>query len=924
MWHCGANDEDGSEMMGTWWTRLRFFLFRKDKSEVDEELQFHIERQTEANLAAGMTAEEARRQAQIAFGGMEHAREACSEARPGWWMDTLWQDVRYALRGFRRTPVFTITVVAMLTLGIGATTAVFSVVDRILFRSLPYAHDDRIVSVGLVQSLERQEFMLGGFFFDWRDHQRPFEAFASQGTYPHACDLIETNPAQLGCLNMQAGFLPLLGISPVIGRNFLPEEDRPNGPPVALISYGLWRSHYNRDPGILNRLINIDGASVRVIGVLPKDFELPTLQSADVLRPMGLDEMQERTAMPGSPMRTFARLKPGISIEQAKAELQPVFQHTQQTLIPVDIRKDFHLSVRSLRDRETQDVQLMAWILLGSVLAVLLIACANLASLMMARGAARERELAVRSALGASRGRLIRQTLTEAMLLPLGGAAAGMVLAEALLRVFMAIAPAGIPFLGRAGLDLRIALFTIVLSLGCGFLFGLIPALQRPGSISFAARAANAGKHAVLRRGLVAGQIAVSVVLLSAAALLLRSFRNMEEQRLGIDTGGVLTVRMALPQFRYDTGQKKLELYQEAETAVRRMPGVQAVGWSDSFPPGGWSSGRRFSDFAVAGKPRPASGVGGPVVYREVTPDYFRALDIPILRGRNFSEEDRKTVGYRAPNIPTIQGQHFGAESGNASEQELIVSRLMAARLFHEEDPIGQRIQMGARGAWSTVVGVAEDVKNGGLMGEDEPEVYVLRRDVPEDWEGQVALVGGSGGGGPVMVIKTALSTQTTAAWVRSQVAHLDPTVPVEIEPLTRSVDRLADQPRFETALLSFFAVAGLLLAVVGLYGVIAFLVAQRTQEIGVRMVLGATQADILRLVVGKGMGLVLAGGLAGLVAALGVSRLVKSLLFSVSAYDPVSFLAVALVLVAVALLATLIPALAATRVDPNVALRCE
>jgi predicted lysophospholipase L1 biosynthesis ABC-type transport system permease subunit len=248
----------------------------------------------------------------------------------------------------------------------------------------------------------------------------------------------------------------------------------------------------------------------------------------------------------------------------------------------------------------------------------------------------------------------------------------------------------------------------------------------------------------------------------------------------------------------------------------------------------------------------------------------------------------------------------------------------MAARLFHEEDPIGQRIQMGAKGAWSTVVGVAEDVKNGGLIGEDEPEVYVLRRDVPEDWEGQVALVGGAGGGGPVMVIKTTLLPQATAAWVRSQVAHLDPTVPVEIEPLTRSVDRLADQPRFETALLGFFAVAGLLLAVVGLYGVIAFLVAQRTQEIGVRMALGATQADILRLVVAKGMGLVLAGGLIGLIVALGMSRLVKSLLFSVSAYDPMSFLTVALVLIAVALLATLIPALAATRVNPNVALRCE
>ena len=270
-------------------TRVRFLIFRKKPNELDEELEFHLEQAIAANLAAGMTAEEGRRQALIEFGGIETAREHCHEQRPGWWMGTVAQDVRYALRGFRRDRVFTIAVIATLAVGIGATTAVFSVVDRILFRSLPYAHDDRLVTVGMVHSLEKQEFMMGGFFFDWRDHQKPFEAMAIQSTMPHACDLIENNPAQLDCLSFDAGYLPLLGISPVLGRNFLPEEALPNGPHVVIISYGLWQDHYNRDPNILNREINVDGSPARVVGVLPK--ALPVSHAATCRRdfPDGAD-----------------------------------------------------------------------------------------------------------------------------------------------------------------------------------------------------------------------------------------------------------------------------------------------------------------------------------------------------------------------------------------------------------------------------------------------------------------------------------------------------------------------------------------------------------------------------------------------------------------------------------------------------------
>jgi predicted permease len=838
-----------------------------------------------------MTQSEAHRQALVEFGGVERAREQCYEQRPGWRLGTVAQDVRYALRGFRRNPVFTITVIATLAVGIGATTAVFSVVDRILFRSLPYAHDDRIVSLGLVQSLEKQEFTLGGFFYEWRDNQKPFEAIASQGTMLHACDLVEANPAQLNCIQAQAGFLPLLGISPVLGRNFLPEEDRPSGPRVALISYGLWQDHYNRDAGILNRLIDVDGSPARVIGVLPKGFELPTLQAPDVMMPLAIDEGIERRSSPGHPMRTFARLRPGVNIAQARAEMEPLFNHTRDTMIPAPLRKDFHLSIRSLRDRETQDVQWTAWILLGSVLAVLLIACANVASLMMARGEVRERELAVRAALGASRGRLIQQTLTEAALLSIAGAAAGMVLADGLLRAFVAIGPTGIPFLKRAGLDSRIALFTALLSGLCGAVFGLLPALQTPRAAALAARATRFRNRAVLRRSLVVGQIAISMVLLSGAALLLRSFQNMEEQSLGMQTQGVLTARIALPGFRYDTGQKRMEFYLRAEAALRRLPGIRAVSFTDSVPPGGWNSGFRFSELTASGKPRPVPGSGGSVASRVVTPDYFRALNIPIVRGRGFTEEDR-----------------------NGGDSFVVLSRLLAARMFPGEDPVGKRIQKGQDGPWSTVAGVAENVKNNGLTEQDEPEIYFLRRSAAEDW----------GMPAPVMIVDAVLPPKTVAPWVRSAIAGIDPTVPVETETLAQSVSKLAGRSRFETALLGFFAFCGLLMAVIGLYGVIAFMAAQRTQEIGVRMALGATRLDILRLIAGEGVRLIVLGGVLGLAAALGTAQLLKSLLYNVGSHDPMLYAAATLLLAVVALAATLIPARAAMRVEPVVALREE
>ena len=875
-------------MMREFLTRLRFLLLLRPNAELDEELQFHLEQSTATKMAAGVPAAEARRQALIEFGGVERTREQCHQQRPGWWLGTVLQDVRYALRGFRRNPVFTITVIATLALGIGATTAVFSVVDRILFRSLPYAHADRLVSVGLVAPIIPQEFMLGGSYYDWRDNQKPFEALTSE-TGVDACDLTERNPARLKCASVEANFLPTFGISPVLGRNFLPEEDRPHGPKVALITYGLWLSHYGLDPGIVNRLVTIDGNPVRVIGVLPKDFEMPTLEAADVVVPQALDEAEQRKADPGRVMYAFARLKPGVSIEQAEAALQPVFNYSL-SLAPPQFRKEVHLRVRPVRDREVQDVRLVAWILLGAVLAVLLIACANVASLLMARATARERELAVRSALGASRGRLIRQALTETLLLSLAGAAAGCMLAEILLRVFIFIAPAGIPFLGKAQIDLRIILFTVLLALLCGAVFGVLSALPRPQAGALAARATGSITHAWMRRSLVAGQIAVSMILLTGAALLWRSFSNLETQHMGMQTQGVLAAHIALPRYRYTTAQQQMEFFKQAEAALRRLPGVSAVGMSDSLPPGELHGEQIYSNMAIAGKPRQAGGTGGMVTWRWVTPEYFKALDIPIVRGQGFSEEER------------TQSQGF-----------LILSQLLAARMFGNENPIGKQVQPVPGGPWYTVLGVAANVKNAGLTGADEPEFYRLRRSFAEDWNPWA-----------VMILKTSLSPEAAAPWVRAQIARIDPTVPVEMEALNQSVSKLADRPRFETALLGFFAFCGLLMAGIGLYGVIAFVAAQRTQEIGVRMALGATRVDILKLIAGEGVRLILLGGVVGMVAALMTAQLLKSLLFHVAPRDPLTYAAATALLAIVALAATLIPARAAMKVEPVVALRYE
>ena len=879
---------------------------RNSRGALEEELRFHLEQSIQARIDAGVPPEEARRLAQLEFGGVEAARESAYSLRPGWLLETVTADVRYALRGFVHRPAFAATVIATLALGIGAATAVFSVIDPILFRALPYADDDRLVSVGLVQSLERQEFTLGGFFFEWQANQTPFTALTYERGV-NECNLTEASPMHLRCAGIAQNFLPTLGVSPVLGRNFLPAEDQPNGPKVVLLSDGFWLSRFNRDRNVLNKTIAIDDQPVRIVGVLPPNFEMPRLQQADLVLPAAVDVAAQHTVNSGIgyPMWAFARLKPGISLEQAKAQMEPLFLHTQQW-IPAQFRKEFHLAVRSVRDRQMQEAYAAAWILLAAVFAVLLIATANVASLFSARTAARQRELAVRAALGASRSRILRQMLTESLLLALAGAAAGFALAAILLRIFIALAPTGIPFLAQAHLDLRVVLFSLAIAVGCSVFFGILTSLDRPDRpqpSALAARATPGSARLRLRRSLVATQIAVSVVLVAGALLLLKSFQNLERQKLGMATGNVISVQLSLNWNRYKTGAAYREFYLRAEAALRRLPGVTAVAITDSVPPDdkSWHDSMRYDSINVQGQSRPSLGVGGTVVSRTVTPDYFRALQIPIVAGRAFTEDERE-----------------------AGSNLLILSKLLAGRLFphgdtQHQNAIGQRIQFASYrpyyvldGPVYTVAGVAGDVKNAGLTGQDDPECYFLRTD-SDSWNGH-----------SLFLVETTLPASVMASSIQAQIAQVDPMTPVDVEALDAVVRRLADRPRFETALLGFFALTGLTMAVIGLYGVIAFLAAQRTQEIGVRMALGADRGDILRLVAWEGLRLIAVGGVVGIAVSLAVTQLLKSLLFGIGPRDPAALLTAIAALALTAMAATLIPARRAMRVEPVEALRCE
>jgi putative ABC transport system permease protein len=814
-------------------------------------------------------------------------------------MTGLIQDIRYSTRQLRKNPGFAIAAVLTLALGIGATTAMFSLVDRILFRSLPYAHDSELVSLGVTAPIIDGEFLFAANYLDWQHHQTAFTGFASS-TGVSDCDLTEGNPLRLSCAAVSSTFLPTFSILPVLGRNFHPDEDQPNAPRVALLTYNLWRNRFGEERGIVGSTISVDGRPTRIVGVLPRDFEYPTLAHADLIVPEALDPSMVQRNVLGPVVRVFGRMRPGETSEQAKAKLQALFHDFVQSA-PPPFRQVLKFEVRSIRDLQVHDSHRAAWLLLLSALTVLAISCANAANLVLARSAARRQELAIRSALGAGRGRLFRQRLTESIVLATLAGAAGTALAYFVVRMFATLAPSGIPRISEASVDVRILFFALFVSLISGIFFGAAPALEKPSQM-LSVNAKVGMRRGRLRQALLVAQVWMAVTLLASASLFVRSLRNLETEPLGINTQNILTAQVTLGQQKYSAAKQKLAFFEDLERRLNALPGVSSVALTDSLPPSPPNRTMPYVALAAEGEPPLAAseGIGGIVGWRSVTPEYFSLLGIPLLRGRPFGEQDR------APQVHSI-----------------IVNQALAQRLFPNEGALGKTIQFHTHGtvltAPFTVIGVTANTQNQGLGRQTAPEYYMVRshseNDVVFNYPDSQRVS---------MLVRSPLGSDVVAQELRKTVESLDPTLPVEVTTLGQSVAKLAERPRFSAALLSLFALVGMLLTALGIYGVVSLLVNQSTQEIGIRMALGATSKDVIRMMVRQASMWIGIGAAAGVLASIVVARWIGSLLFGIRANDPATLLTAAGALVMVAMFAAWIPARRTAKVDPMVALRYE
>jgi predicted permease len=856
------------------------------ESEWQDELESHLAMREDWNRAEGLPEDEARRAARRQFGNRLHTLEEVRAVHVRRWLDDFLQDARLTVRAFRKSPNLAVVAIATIAIGVGASTAIFGVVDPLLFRSLPYPADHQLVSAGYFGPVDNNEFNVVSSYLDWRQQQTVFQSLTSMRPVSQ-CDLMAgETPLRLSCYFVEANFLRTFGLTPAIGRDFTREDDQPQAPRVALLSFPLWQSRYGGDARVVGQSVTVDEERVRVVGILPKGFEMPQLGQADILMPERLDTTRPRSANSSSFLRSFARLREGVSIEEARARMLPLFERSTELDVPKELRSEVRLVVRSLRDRQIHDVKLASWMLLGAVLALLLLVCTNVANLLLARAAARRQELAVRAAIGAGRGRLIRQVLTESLVLALTGGLVGCAAAWALMHALVALAPEGLLRLDRTRLDGRVLLFALGASLAAALLFGMAPALERPRAEALAGLRIAGTARTFFRRLLVAVQVAISLVLLTGASLFLRSLWKLQNEPLGFQCEHLVTASFTLRQQRYRPPHAPSAFFHELEARLKTIPGGGSFALSDSIPPRG-SMGRPYSNIRIAGHPAVAAD-GGMVQFRWVTPGYFRTMGIPIVSGRAFEEGER-----------------------SSGESPVILSATLARRMFGDENPVGQSIDLDHEGHWCPIVGVAADTRNNGLTA-TEPEYYRLRMDNATPPRSAVAL------------FRTSLAPAALARWIRKEAAAVDPSLPVTIEAMQVRVGRFREQPRFVAILVTLFAGFGMLLAAVGLYGVLSFLVTQQTQEIGIRMALGAQPKDIalrIQAYAGAWTGI---GVAAGVLCSLAVTRMVKGLLFGVTPGDPLSLVAGIGVLTVTAVLAAWIPSRRAARVDPIVALRYE
>jgi predicted permease len=905
-------------MIGEWLTRGRFLVrqtLRKHRreSELDEELQFHVEQSTAAHMAAGRTPDEARRLALIEFGGVERAREQCHEQRPGWWLGTVAQDARYALRGFRRNPVFTITVIATLALGIGATTTIFSAVNSLLLMPLPYRDANSLVWVSNYWPKIHMDRVMSPNFVAARAESKSFVQLAAY-TYLDGNLTGVGESARIVRANVTANFLPMLGVAAQIGRTFSGDEDKGGGSNVVVLSDRLWRGQFHADPHITGRAVILDGVEQSVIGVLPPRFRFPDVElEPDVYTPLGLEPERSVTDKRVFLLSVLGRLRPGVSAHQAQSEMLTFFLARTQSYPAgfAHMAQGQEAAVEPLQRHIVGDNRKPLLILLASVGLVLLIACANVANLQLARAAQRQHETSVRGALGASRMRIARQFLVESLILSLFSAALGLLIAFVITSLVQRVqipetAQAALhsevarmlrlPF-GKLSAAIEIDGWVLAFTAGVAFLTtvmaGLVPVIgwtraDLRGALQSAALRITSGREQrFLRHTLLLVEVGLAVVLLASTGLLMRSFINVLHYDSGFDPHNTLTAVTLLNSSSYSTAQRREAFVDRLLPRLSALPVATAVAAASVLPiqPYDLSSAVTFE-----GAPTPPMGMRPAVPVVSVTPDYFRAAGTPIFQGRSFNLSDT------ALSAPVA-----------------VVNRAFANRFF-AGDALGKRFYSMAWGpdhAAVTIVGVAEDVRHGGLERDVQPEMLVPMAQLPQSSVG--------------IVVRTAGNPASVTNALRKAVWAVDSEQPVfDIETMDQRVSEAIAQRRLILSLIACFAMLAVVLCAVGVYGVFSYSVTQRLREMGIRLALGASRSSLLGLVVMEAARLVIVGGILGVGAALAMSRLLSSLLVGVTPHDAISFSLAWVLMTAVALLASAIPAAHAARTDLVAVLRSE
>jgi putative ABC transport system permease protein len=809
-------------------------------------------------------------------------------------METLLQDVRYGARMLRKNPGFTAVAVVALALGIGANTAIFSVVNAVLLRPLAFPEPDRLVTLAennLRRGVDHSSVSYPNFA-DWREQNASFESAAASMESDFNTS-IGDQPERVQAAIVSASLFHVLGVEPVLGRGFTDEEDRPGAGPVVVLGYGFWQQRFGGDPGVIGRSIPVEGLNVTIVGVMPAGFRFPVgTTPVPMLAPLSFLSADMQGQRGAHFLSVVARLRPGVTLEQARADMDAIGQRLAAQY--PDSNTDTSVTVTLLHERLVTDVRPALLVLLGAVGFVLLIACANVANLLLVRSTARRKEIAIRAALGAGRWRVVRALLTESTLLACLGGALGLLLAIWGTDVLISVGPTGLVRVDEISVDGRVLGFTVAVSLVTGIVFGLLPALHASRiDLSEALKEGGANRVASardrVRSALVVTEVALSVVLLIGAGLMVRSFARLLDVDPGFRPDHVVTAQLTLPDATYTEPQQVAAFYDRVLDRLRQIPGVQSAGAVTTLP----LDGSRISvSYEVEGQPTPP-GLQQSAGFDAVSPGYFRTLGIPILTGRDFTDQDR------ADGRPVI-----------------IVNEAMARRCWPGQDPIGKRITSGITmddgdPPVREVVGVVGDVRHNSLSSEARAAYYIPFAQVPM--------------GMATLAVRTAAEPAAVTSAMRAAVRDVDSNQPLyNARVMEQVVAESVATPRFYATLLGIFGAVALVLAAVGIYGVMAYSVTQRTHEIGVRIALGAQPLQVLRLVVGHGLALALVGVGIGLAAAFALTRLMSSMLFGVSATDPLTFGGLAALLVGVALLACYVPARRASRVDPMVALRYE